>query len=156
VLVDYPSCVLVVTHDRFFLDKIATRLLVFEGEGVVHQHEGGYDLYRRLKEQREAARVEEEQRGRARGTQAAAPARERPVGPRKLSYHEQKELAAMEERILDAEARKAELAERLGDPALYSEAADEVARVTTSFREAEEEVDALYARWAELESIRGG
>ncbi|HEX2091221.1 MAG TPA: ABC-F family ATP-binding cassette domain-containing protein, partial [Longimicrobiaceae bacterium] len=54
VLADYPGCVLLVTHDRFFLDKIATGLIVFEGNGVLHRHAGGYDLYRRLKEQREA------------------------------------------------------------------------------------------------------
>jgi ABC transport system ATP-binding/permease protein len=46
-LVDYyPGCVLMVTHDRFFLDKIATALFVFEGDGVVHRHEGGFELHR--------------------------------------------------------------------------------------------------------------
>jgi ABC transport system ATP-binding/permease protein len=157
VLADFPGCVLMVTHDRFFLDKIATRLLVFEGDGAVHQHEGGYDLYRRLREQREAARVEAEEQGR-KSRAAATPAqpRERSAGPRKLSYREQQELRGIEERILEAEARKEEIAARLGDPALYSEAPEEVARVSAEFRESEAEVDALYARWAELEEIRSG
>ena len=53
-LTDYPGCVLMVTHDRFFLDKIATALFVFEGDGVVHRHEGGFELYRRLRERKEA------------------------------------------------------------------------------------------------------
>src|SRR5690606_35020943 len=53
-LVDFPGCVLVVTHDRYFLDKLATGLLVFEGNGVVHRHEGGYGLYRRLREAKQA------------------------------------------------------------------------------------------------------
>jgi hypothetical protein len=62
----------------------------------------------------------------------------------------------MEEAILEAEARKEELGARLADPALYSEPADEVARATAAFREASERVDALYARWAELEELRTG
>jgi ABC transport system ATP-binding/permease protein len=155
VLVDYPGCVLMVTHDRFFLDKIATRLLVFEGDGVVHQHEGGYDLYRRLREQREAARVEEEERRKLRTT-PAPPTRERPTGPRKLSYREQQELQGIEERILEAEARREELTARLGDPALYADAPEEVARLGAAFREAEAQVEALYTRWAELEELRRG
>src|SRR5690606_5782554 len=57
-LVDYPGCVLMVTHDRFFLDKIATALFVFEGDGVVHRHEGGFELYRRLREARDNAAAE--------------------------------------------------------------------------------------------------
>jgi ABC transport system ATP-binding/permease protein len=155
VLADFPGCVLMVTHDRFFLDKIATRLLVFEGDGVVHAHEGGYDLYRRLREQREAERVEQVQRR----TPKASPQQRTgtdPAAPRRLSYREQKELAAIEERILEAEARKGELAERLADPGLYSETPEEVAVVSGAFRDAEAEVEALYSRWAELEEIRGG
>jgi ABC transport system ATP-binding/permease protein len=157
VLADFPGCVLMVTHDRFFLDKIATRLLVFEGEGEVHQHEGGYDLYRRLREQREAERVEAETAHKQAPTVAsAARSRERAAGPRRLGYREQQELQGIEERILEAEARKADLAARLGDPALYAETPEEVAKVSAAFREAEAEVEALYARWAELEEIRSG
>jgi ABC transport system ATP-binding/permease protein len=155
VLADFPGCVLMVTHDRFFLDKIATRLLVFEGDGVVHQHEGGYDLYRRLREHREAERVQQKTQKAARP--ASAPrTRERPAGSRKLSYREQQELAGIEERILHAEARKEQLAARLADPALYSRSPDEVARVSAEFREAETEIERLYARWAELEEVRSG
>jgi ABC transport system ATP-binding/permease protein len=155
MLVEYPGCVLMVTHDRFFLDKIATRLLVFEGEGVIHTHEGGYDLYRRLREQRESARVQEERRV------APPPAARRGGAPRadaplRLSYREQKELTSIEDRILEAERRRDALGERLSDPATYAETPESVAEVTAAFRDAESEVEALYARWAALEAVNEG
>jgi ABC transport system ATP-binding/permease protein len=156
VLADYPGCVLMVTHDRFFLDKIASRLLVFEGDGVVHLHEGGYDLYRRLREQREAARVEEEAKQKARIASPSPRPRQRAAGPRKLSYREQQELAGIEDRIQEAESHKAELAARLADPLLYSETPDQIAQVSAAFQDAEAEVDRLYARWAELEEVQSG
>jgi ATP-binding cassette subfamily F protein uup len=149
VLADYGGCVLMVTHDRFFLDKVATGLIVFEGNGVLHRHEGNYDLYRRLKEQKEAEAATAQTTAR-RAMTASAPAK-KDEGGRKLSYKEKKELDGMEAAITAAEARKEELSARLADPALYAGPADEVARVTAAFKEAGEAVDALYARWSELE-----
>jgi ATP-binding cassette subfamily F protein uup len=150
VLSDYPGCVLLVTHDRFFLDKVATGLIAFEGNGVLRRHAGGYDLYRRLKEQREA----EAAAAAAPAARKSAPgAAARPSTERKLSYKEKRELEGMEEAIMGAEARKEELQARLADPALYATGNDEVQRVTAEFREASEQVDTLYARWAELEEV---
>lgn len=149
-LVDFAGCVLVVTHDRFFLDKVATGLLVFEGGGVVHRHEGGYDLYRRHREQRHrrpqpiASAVAEGQRPTGRtGRQT--------TGARRLSYHERRELEGIEEAILAAEAERDSLGAVLSDPSFYAETLERVADVTASFRAAGERVEWLYARWAELE-----
>jgi len=151
VLAEWQGCVLMVTHDRFFLDKVATGLIVFEGNGALHRHAGNYDLYRRLKEQKEA-----EAAAQAKPSKSAAAPAEKKAGPRKLSWKEQKELEGMEGAILEAEARREELEARLADPALYTQGADEVARVTAAFREAGEAVEALYARWAALEEIAAG
>jgi ABC transport system ATP-binding/permease protein len=148
-LAEFGGCVLVVTHDRFFLDKVATGLLVFEPDGVVHRHAGGYELYRRLREERSPAP------GRP-ATQAAAvrPPAERPAPkPRRLGYKEARELEAIEETILAAERRRDELAERLSDPALYAETPGRVAALRRSYTEAAGEVEALYDRWAELEEL---
>jgi ATP-binding cassette subfamily F protein uup len=148
------GCVLLVTHDRFFLDKVATGLIVFEGNGALRRHAGGYDLYRRLKEQRDAeaaARASE----RAPAKKAAPAPSKSSSGngkARKLSWKEQKELEAMETAILEAEERKEELEKRLSDPAVYA-SAEESARVSAAYREAAGRVDALYARWAELEEM---
>ena len=144
-LLDYPGCVLMVTHDRFFLDKIATALLVFEGDGVVHRHEGGFDLYRRLREQRDADAAA------ARPRENRTPRKEPTASPDRLSWKEQRELEGLETRILDAEARREQLALQLADPDLYQDAA-EAARITAAFQAAETEVTALYDRWTELES----
>jgi len=150
-LVDFEGCVLVVTHDRFFLDKVATGLLVFEEDGSVHRHEGGYELYRRL---REASLAGEANPGRG-GGQAGRGARPVVERPRRLSYVEGRELAGMEESILRAEATRDEIGARLSDPDLYTEAeaARKVADLAAALKAAEEAVEALYTRWAELEGI---
>ncbi|MDQ3605431.1 MAG: ABC-F family ATP-binding cassette domain-containing protein [Gemmatimonadota bacterium] len=155
-LASFPGCLLLVTHDRFFLDKVATGLLVFEGEGVVHRHEGGYELYRRLREQREAERASREEAapGRGRGAAPAAQPVRSGGGARRLTWREKQELQGIEESILEAEALREELGARLADPSLYTGAPEEVARLTSDYRAAVEQVDALYARWAELEEIR--
>jgi len=152
VLMEWSGCVLLVTHDRYFLDKIATGLIVFEGDGELRRHAGGYDLYRRLKEQRDAEAAAA-QSAKKPAAPAAVPKPAAADRPRKLSWKEQRELEGMETAILEAETRKEELQARLADPALYTRSPDEVARVTAGFREASERVDALYARWAELEEI---
>ncbi|MCA1788589.1 MAG: ATP-binding cassette domain-containing protein, partial [Thioalkalivibrio sp.] len=140
VLAEWAGCVLMVTHDRFFLDKVATGLVVFEGDGVLHRHAGNYDLYRRLKEQKEADAAAAASQARA-AKAAAAPAAVKAEGTRKLSWKERKELDEMERAIEAAEARRAELEARLADPALYAEPTDEVARVTAAFRDAGEPAD---------------
>jgi ATP-binding cassette subfamily F protein uup len=147
-LAEFPGCVLVVTHDRFFLDKVATGLLVSEGDGVVHRHVGGYDLYRRLRERAAETRARPSVEG-ARARRGAD--RERPA-ERRLSYHERRELEGMEDAILAAEAERDSLGAMLSDPAFYAETPQRVAEVTGAFRAAGERVDMLYARWAELEA----
>jgi ABC transport system ATP-binding/permease protein len=157
-LVDYAGCVLMVTHDRFFLDKVATALFVFEGDGVVHRHEGGFELYRRLQEQRtaDAAAASARARPRRERAAAAAPATKRggEDGVRRLSWKEARELEGLEVRIMEAEAARDALARRLADPASYRAAAA-AGSLTESYRAAEAQVEALYARWAELLE-RGG
>jgi ABC transport system ATP-binding/permease protein len=153
-LIDYPGCVLMVTHDRYFLDKVATALLVFEGDGVVHRHEGGYDLYRRLRDQRDAAAQEEKLTRERAARQKPHQKNTAPATGKKLTWKEERELESLEARILEAESRRDELAARLAEPDLYQDA-DEAAGVTAAFKAAESEVEALYARWAELEERAG-
>jgi ATP-binding cassette subfamily F protein uup len=155
-LVEFPGCVLVVTHDRFFLDKVATGLLVFEGGGAVHRHEGGYELYRRMRQPvrdaaREARRREPAgRRGEERRGGEPAP------GPRRLSFHEKRELEGMETAIVAAEEERERLAAELSDPALYTDAPERIAELTAAFNAAVERVDRLYGRWSELEAMSSG
>ncbi|CAN5815766.1 ABC-F family ATP-binding cassette domain-containing protein [soil metagenome] len=149
-LAEFPGCVLVVTHDRFFLDKIATALFIFEGGGVVHRHEGSYDLYRRLREQREAeAASTRVTAAKASATRQAQPAHT----ARRLTYLEKRELDGMEAAILAAEEERERLAAVLQDPEFYSDTPDRVGEVSAAFRTATEQVESLYTRWAELEEV---
>jgi ATP-binding cassette subfamily F protein uup len=147
-LAEYPGCVLVVSHDRFFLDKVATGLLVFEGEGRIHRHEGGYEFYRRLVEER--AGTTPAPRNIPAETRTPAP----PALPRRrgLSYREKRELEGMEEAILAAESERDELAARLMDPLSYVDTPQEIATLRKRFDEAEIRISDLYARWEELDT----
>ncbi|WP_434345313.1 ABC-F family ATP-binding cassette domain-containing protein [Myxococcus virescens] len=153
LLLDFGGSTLLVTHDRYFLDKVATSILTFEGEGRVTRYEGNYAMYRRLKEQADA--------------KAAAPAAPKP-GPKqeepaptpakaarkpgKLSYKDQRELDGMEATIEAAESRKAGLEAQLADPAVYSNG-PKVAEVQKELDAAVAEVDRLYTRWQELQDL---
>jgi ATP-binding cassette subfamily F protein uup len=158
LLLDFDGSVLLVTHDRYFLDKVATAILSFDGGGRVTRWEGNYDLYRRLKEQLEqAARAAAGAAAEARPAKAApappaAPARK----PGKLSFKEQRELEGMEAAILAAEERKSSLEAALSDPATYQRDGAAVAGLRGELEAATAEVERLYARWQQLEAIRAG
>jgi ATP-binding cassette subfamily F protein uup len=160
LLLDFDGSVLLVTHDRYFLDKVATAILAFDGGGRITRWEGNYDTYRRLKDQLEAEtrRTAEAGGGSAPKPSApvAAPARAQPRKPGKLSFKEQRELEGIEAAILTAEERKAELEAALGDPATYQKDGGAVAGLRAELEKVSADVEHLYARWQELEGFRGG
>ena len=150
----FPGCVLVVSHDRWFLDRVATGILAFEGDGKVVFHEGNYTTYQNRKADADEAA--------ARAAKPAAPPRPaaaRPdaprtaTGPRKLSFKEKHELAAMEAAIGAAEARVHDLEATLSDPAVFKDRAAEVPALVAALDAARAEVERLYARWQELEAV---
>ena len=151
----WPGCALIVSHDRYFLDRVATSMLAFEGDGRVLQYPGNYASYVSLQKQR----VE---RDRALTAESAAVARPRaadpiavdPAEPRALSYAERKELDGILEQITALESRVAELGARLADAGLYAGPGDEVKNVQQALRRAEQELSARTARWEELELRR--
>ena len=146
LLLDFDGSVLLVTHDRYFLDKVATAILAFEGEGRAVRYPGNYETYRTLKDQ--AA-------GRAPApAPPPAPPPDRGRRPRRLGFKEQRELEGMEGSILAAEERKARLEARLSDPATYQRQGEEVGQLRQELEEAGAEVERLYARWQELEALR--
>jgi ATP-binding cassette subfamily F protein uup len=145
--------VLLVTHDRYFLDKVATAILAFEGDGHATRYPGNYEMYRTLKEQAPRAlplpRQEPGERAGVRGSGAAPRSR-----PRRLSFNEQRELEGMEAAILAAEERKAGLEAALADPETYRKDGAGVARLRAELDAAAADVERLYARWQELEALR--
>ena len=149
-LVHFAGCALIVSHDRWFLDRVATAILAFEGDGKVTLYEGSYTFYaeRRPKPTTAADRLDRLDRPRR------DPRDDRPAGPRKLTFKEARELEAMEDTIAAAEARVHRLEATLSDPAVFKDRPTEVATLVADLDAARAEVDRLFARWQELDAIR--
>lgn len=152
MLLESEGTALVVTHDRWFLDRVATSLLVFEGDGKVVLYPGNYETWRRLKAE-QAAREAEEQSERAapsKPTPSAKPPK--PRSGKTLTWSEQRELDGIVDRIERAEAEVGELEEKLADPTLYSQRSGEIASLKNALEKAKETAATLTVRWEELEA----
>ena len=146
MLVESGSTALIVSHDRYFLDRVATKILAFEGEGRVVLYAGNYSDYR---DQRAAPQPGT--RPRAEKDSESKKAKEPPKS-RKLSYKEKQELERIVEEIERLEAEAADVDAQLNDPTLYAERVDEVPGILARQRELQEAVEAKMARWMELEA----
>ena len=150
LLLGFNGSVLLVTHDRYFLDKVATRILAVEGDGHVVSYPGNFSLYRRLKAQGPV-----NTRDVPANPPSAVPKPAEPLPQaNKLGYLEQREFDGLEAAIHAAEARRASCEAALVDPAVYSDPAGS-ARAQTELVLAAAEVDRLYSRWEELLSRAG-
>ncbi|TGU71115.1 ATP-binding cassette domain-containing protein [Geomonas terrae] len=145
----FPGCVLMVTHDRFFLDKVATGVLAFEGEGGVTFYEGNYANYR---ERREAARLAASAQ-RVEKKEAQAAKAEKPK--KGLTYAERIELEKLEGSIAALEKEFAEVEALLGDPSRYGSVEGGIATITADYGRLEAELAKAFERWEELETKKG-
>ena len=143
-LLHYNGCALIVSHDRWFLDRVATGILAFEGEGRVTLYEGSYSFYA---ERRPLPVAEKPVEGKPKAE------RVKQAAPRKRTFKERAELAGMEAAIEAAETRVRELEATLSDPAVFKERPTEVQTLVASLDAARTEVERLFARWQELEAI---
>jgi ATP-binding cassette subfamily F protein uup len=146
LLLDFGGSVLLVTHDRYFLDKVATSILAFEGNGKATRYPGNFEMYSTLRPKAGAAGNS----GSQQSTSAPQPAAKGARKPAKLSYKEQRELEGMERAIEVAEARKAAAEAALADPANYANA-QRVPELQRELAAAGSAVEGLYARWQELQ-----
>jgi ABC transport system ATP-binding/permease protein len=144
-LAEYDGTLLVVSHDRYFLDAIVTSTLVFEDDGHVRRHAGGYsdwvERHRALAVVDDPTAPEAQRQGDTREKQPQ----------RKLSYKLQRELDALPDQIERLEQRVAELRTVVTEPAFYQRPHGEVHQTLGELRHAEHEVEAAVNRWAELE-----
>ncbi len=150
LLLDFGGSVLLVTHDRYFLDKVATAILSFEWDGRIVRHAGNFETYRSLRAQSERAGAQPPEAAAARRPPEAAAAKGK---PRRLGYKEQRELEGMEAALEAAEGRKAAAEAALADPRTYSESAARVPALRAELERAGAEIDRLYARWQELQDL---
>ncbi len=155
-LIAFPGMVLVVSHDRYFLNRVATDILAFEGDGKIVHSVGDYDYYREKKQR--AAQTEARQTAAFLATsRTAIPTKAASVNgpkPRKLSFQEQRELDGLEARIQAGETEVARIEGLFADPEFYRKHATQVNQLTAELAAAKENVAQLYARWEALEAIK--
>jgi ATP-binding cassette subfamily F protein uup len=155
-LIAFPGVVCVVSHDRYFLNRVCTDILAFEGDGKIHHSAGDYDYY--LEKKQRAAQDSERwaaaaaaSKNKSAKSPASAPKAEK---PRKLSFKEQRELDGMESQIHAVETEVARIENLFADAEFFRKYATQVNQLTADLEIAKENVAKLYARWEELEAIR--
>jgi ATP-binding cassette subfamily F protein uup len=153
LLLEHDVTSIVVTHDRWFLDRVATSILWFSGTGTVTRFAGNFSSLRAYREQQELeARAESAERtAAAKGAPAGKPPAAKKRG---LSFKEQRELEALEANIEASDARVAELDALLSDPSFYQTRGAEAAALATERDARRAESERLLARWSELEEKR--
>jgi ABC transport system ATP-binding/permease protein len=147
-LVEWPGTLLLVSHDRAFLDNVVTSTFVFEGDGRVQEYVGGYEDWVRQRLAEKAS---------ATAKKTPKPAKPEVKAPKKkLSYKEQRELEALPQTIERLESEQRVLAERIASPEFYKEPADAIKQALARVDELQRELTAVYARWDELEATQKG
>jgi ATP-binding cassette subfamily F protein uup len=156
LLQEYAGTLLLVSHDREFLNNVVTSTLALTGDGEVREFVGGYDDW--LRQTSSEVRAS----GPAPACRAPAPARpgadpgtRAPERPRRLTFKETRELEALPDRIAALEAEQSSLHLTLADPAYYRSAGEAVVTLTARLAQLELELAESYRRWEELEAARG-
>jgi ATP-binding cassette subfamily F protein uup len=146
-LLDYGGTILMVSHDRAFLNNVATSTIAFEGAGRLWEYVGGYDDWLRQ-------RAEQEEPAKAAPAEPKQKKERAPKEKRKLSYKEARELQELPLQIEALEAEKERLLETLNSPEFYvNRNAGEIRDASDRLQALEEELDVAYGRWDELESL---
>jgi ATP-binding cassette subfamily F protein uup len=147
LLLEYKGTILLVSHDRDFLNKVVTSTLVFEGEGVVQEYAGGYDDWLVQRTGREEERS-------ARNVADAGLGKPRSSGPRKLTFKETRELEGLPAEIGSMEEEQQQLYEAMADETFYQGDGGEVVKAKARLAELEKLLATAYGRWEELETVR--
>ena len=150
-LLNYKGTLLVVSHDREFLDNVVTSTYVLAGDGEVRVSAGGYAEAARLLKKVEDARREAVKAAQSAQAASAAPSvAAEPSAARKLSYKETRELESLPGRIEALETEIAEIESTLADPSIYAKDNARAVAMTVRLPQAREELDAAETRWLEL------
>jgi ATP-binding cassette subfamily F protein uup len=147
LLLDYAGTLLLVSHDRAFLNHVVTSTLVFEGQGQVGEFVGGYDDWLAQRPAPPASRPE------ASSGRISRPA-STPPGKRKLGYREKQELQDLPQRIEALEASRQSAYAALSDPLLYKKGKGQIAALKARLAQVENEIEDAYGRWETLEDLQ--
>jgi ATP-binding cassette subfamily F protein uup len=153
LLIEYPGTVLLVSHDREFLNNVVTSTLVFEGDGLVKEYDGGYDDWCR---QRAVPKVSAESPESELQTSTSDRQRQKAVllaAPRKLSFKEQRELESLPAHIDLLESEQQELHAAMSAPSFYQQPKSDIAAATTRLETLERDLAVAFTRWEFLEAI---
>ncbi|HEX3717190.1 MAG TPA: ABC-F family ATP-binding cassette domain-containing protein [Verrucomicrobiae bacterium] len=150
-LLAFPGVVCVVSHDRYFLNRVCTDILAFEGDGTIHHSVGDYDYY-----------LEKKQRTAEESTPRKSPeipsrrveTAPKPAKPGKLSFKEMRELEGLEPQILALEREIARIEGLFASPDFHRTHATKTKELLAELAAAKEKVPLLYARWEELEALK--
>jgi ATP-binding cassette subfamily F protein uup len=147
LLFDYPGTLLLVSHDRAFLNNIVTSTLVLEGHGRIGEYVGGYDDWLRQRTIPEPPAKTEKT-----ASVKAKPARD----PRRtITFKQQRELESLPQQIEVLESEQTQLYEAMSDPCFYQQPGDVIADAKARLVELEREIETVYLRWEELEALNG-
>ena len=147
LLLDYKGSLLLVSHDRAFLNNVVTSTIVFEGEGEVNEYVGGYDDWIRQRKQIETSSKKQVKSKTDRQKKS-------PAQTRRLSYKEQRELVALPRKIEELEEEQKKLYKAVSDPLLYKNGDDEAAVIRTRLSTLDSELADAYQRWESLETLQ--
>ncbi len=149
-LMEFDGCLLVVTHDRYFMDKLTDHLFVFEGDGHIRDFNGNYREYKAFKEDKEAT---EKLRNKSLVKPSKSSAKKDNEGDRKkMTFAEKMEFEALEKDIANLEKRKAEIAREFEQASMDASKLEELSRETKSIQDELEEKE---MRWLELSELEG-
>ena len=148
LLMDFTGTLLLVSHDRAFLDNVVTSTLVFEGEGRIGEYVGGYSDWLRQRKATVPSAVSSSKSKPKPPSATPAPASGK---PKKLSYKDQRELDALPARIESLEAEQSELQAVTSDPDFYRQEPDTITATLARLEALSAELESCYARWEELE-----
>lgn len=149
-LLNFGGCLIVVSHDRFFMDKLVDHYFVFEGDGEIRDHHGTYSEYRDLKAKEEAERKREIQAQKKKNEKSDVGRKEKhksPSNSNKLTFTEKKEFKKLEKVIVDLEQEKEKIEKEMNQPDLDYKARQEI---SDRYVELKDEIDDKTLRWLEL------
>lgn len=149
-VLEFPGTVLMVSHDREFIDNIATSTIVLEGNGQLSEYVGGYTDY--LK-QSTIPNAPSDKKDKSAGSSKAAGKKEAEKNNTKLSYKFKRELDLLPVQIEKLEAKKEKLEAQLADPSTYQGDGNELGKLQDQYSKLEQEIATAYQRWDELESM---
>ena len=145
-LMDFPGCIIIVSHDRYFMDKLVEHLFIFEGNGKIKDYNSNYSDYREAKKLQERS-LKKEEREKAASAKTKSSQSPAPDGKRKLTYLERKEWNRLEKEIEKLEARKEAINQRFLEPNLTG---DEIQKLSIELAEIDKLVEEKEMRWLEL------